>query len=86
MTEDAVFNLVARAIRDNVNPPHGRWGDPEFEKTLASALERIQGIYAVPRMGLFAVEGENRIPIREYSPSHRTLFQVKSTLSVVSVS
>lgn len=86
MTEEDVFNLVARAIRDRVNPPYGRWGDPEFEKTLASALEQVKGIYAVPRMSLFAVEGGNRIPIKEYSPSHRTLFQVKSTLKVISVS
>lgn len=85
MKDEEVFNLVARAIRDNINPPHGMWGDREFAKSLASVLERIQGIYAVPRMELFAVEGGDRIPLSEFKPTHDTLFQVKSTLNVMSI-
>lgn len=42
------FNLAARAIADNINPPKGKWGDVEIEKSIATVLEKIAGIYAVP--------------------------------------
>lgn len=58
LTQFEVFNLAATAISQNLNPPStgGIWGDKQLEKTIASILERVQGIYAVPSVELTHAE------------------------------
>jgi hypothetical protein len=50
------YNPAYPATGDNtplgVNPPAGIWGDTNFARNLATALENIDGVYAVPEMQL----------------------------------
>jgi hypothetical protein len=81
LTQQQQFNLVAQTIVATVNPPYGLWGDPEFHKTLASALERTEGIYSVPRTELKnAFTGQ---PLSEIEVNPWTLFEIQSNLVVV---
>lgn len=52
LSTQEVWNLAAAAIANNLNPPHGTWGDREFDKSVAEALELVKGIYAVPLVEL----------------------------------
>lgn len=80
ITENQAFNLVANAISKRVNPPYGRWGDREFTKTLATALELEKGIYAAPIIELYEVESGRPIEELDILPWH--LFSVRNTLKV----
>jgi hypothetical protein len=75
------FNLVARAIQSGVNPPHGIWGDRGFEKTLATALEKAEGIYSVPQMSL--KHSETQKPLSEIEIPPYALLEVQGSLRVV---
>ena len=60
-----VRNRAAIAISEQLNPPHGSWADPHFSHSLATVLEQVEGIYAVPEMQLkHAVTGEALSDIR----------------------
>ena len=80
LSQAQVFNLVATAIRDRINPPKGRWGDPQLDRAIADALERTQGIYAAPEIEL--VHADTRQPLSELAPQPWWLFETQSTLTV----
>lgn len=74
------FNLVARTIGESVNPPAGSWGDRDFARTLATALELAEGIYAVPKMNLkHSVTGQ---PLSEIEVLPWSLLEIQNTLRV----
>jgi hypothetical protein len=75
-----VYNLVAAAIRDNLNPPFGNWGDREFVKTLSETLEQVVGIYAVPGMVLKNAETGDSIDFNSLRPWD--LIEIQATLEV----
>ena len=52
LPEAQLFNLAATAIQDYIQPPNGTWGDRNFLTNLAVAIEKAQGIYAVPTLNL----------------------------------
>lgn len=52
LLDSQVRQLAAQAIVDYLNPPKGKWGDLEFAKNVAIAVERAEGIYAVPSVQL----------------------------------
>ncbi|MGB3203694.1 MAG: hypothetical protein WBB28_01760 [Crinalium sp.] len=52
LTDAQVRDIAAQAIVDKINPPHGQWGDLQFESHLAAALEEALGIIAVPAIAL----------------------------------
>jgi hypothetical protein len=75
-----VFNLVASAIRERINPPQGIWGDREFKRHLAEALERAVGIYAVPEVELLHIENQSPVDFTKLRPWQ--LVQVQQSLNV----
>lgn len=81
LTQQQRFNLVAQTIVDAINPPFGTWGDLEFHKTLASELEKAEGIYSVPKTELKnSFTGQ---PLSEIEVNPWTLFEVQSSLEVI---
>jgi hypothetical protein len=81
LTQQQRFNLVAQTIVDAINPPFGIWGDLEFHKTLASELEKAEGIYSVPKTELKnSFTGQ---PLSEIEVNPWTLFEVQSSLEVI---
>jgi hypothetical protein len=83
LTQKQQFNLVAQTIVTTVNPPYGLWGDLEFNKTLASALEKAEGIYSVPKTEL--KNAFTRQPLSEIEVNPWTLFEVQSSLEIIAV-
>jgi hypothetical protein len=83
LTQQQQFNLVAQTIVTTVNPPYGIWGDLEFHKTLASVLEKAEGIYSVPKTELKnAFTGQ---PLSEIEVNPWTLFEIQSNLEIIGV-
>jgi hypothetical protein len=80
LSDSQVFNLVAAAIQAQINPPNGIWGDSNFEQTLAVALEKVNGIYAVPSMILKHVETGQGLAELEVKPWN--LFEIRGSLQV----
>lgn len=75
-----VFNLVATAIATEVNPPAGKWGDRNFEQTVAIACERQAGIFGVPEISLkHGITGE---PLAALDVQPWQLLEIQSTLLV----
>ena len=91
MTPDDLFNLVvAEAIVPityddgrvaGINPPGGIWGDTDFERTLATAIEFIDGIYAVPDVSLF--HRDTNQPLAEIDVNPWQLFEIQSDFQVL---
>lgn len=81
--ESDVFNIVAEAIVNKVNPPYGTWGDLNFPATLATALEETFSIYAVPEMNLKHSETGEPISELDIQPWH--LFEIQNTLEIETV-
>lgn len=75
-----VFNIVAQAIVEKVNPPEGIWGDRRFGVTLATALEETYSIYAVPEITLKHAETDQAIADLEIQPWH--LFEIQESLVI----
>jgi hypothetical protein len=75
-----VFNLVATAISTTVNPPHGKWGDQNFDQTVAIACEKQNGIFGVPEISLKHATTDQAIAELDIKPWH--LLEVQSTLVV----
>lgn len=74
--------IVGTAIAKKLNPPHGKFGDRDFKKSLASVLEYAEGIYAVPWLELR--HSQTRQPVEEIEISHRDLMLVVNSLQVIS--
>jgi hypothetical protein len=74
------IDAISIAIVDNINPPHGKWGDKDFAGSLSTAIEQIQGIYAVP--SIFLKNASSGIPLEglEIQPWH--LFEVQDTIQI----
>lgn len=80
---NTVFDMAARAIAERINPPHGKWGDLQLSISLATALEMVEGFYAVPNVRLkHAVTGE---PIESLNPKPWQLFQIQGSLVVKNI-
>lgn len=81
LSNTEAFNVAAQAIRDNVNPPNGNWGDRAFSATIATALEnQSDSIYAVPRLALkHAVTGE---PLEELEIMPWHLLEVRQSIQL----
>lgn len=77
-TRQMALDLITTAIVDTINPPHGSWGDPDLNGSMVTAIERIQGIYAVP--SIFLKHAESGIPLEglEIAPWH--LFEIQDTI------
>ncbi len=73
-----VRERAAVAISGKLNPPHGTWGDPDFPQSLATVLEQVEGIYAVPNMELkHSVSGA---AINDIQAQSWSLFEVQSSI------
>ena len=80
---NTVFDMAARAIAERINPPHGKWGDFQLSISLATALELVEGFYAVPSVKLkHAVTGE---PIESLKPKPWQLFEIQGSLVVKNI-
>ncbi|NJR41173.1 MAG: hypothetical protein HC781_22950 [Leptolyngbyaceae cyanobacterium CSU_1_4] len=74
------FNLAATAITENLNPPHGVWGDREYDKALAEVLEKTRGIYAVPLVQL--KHAQTNVPLRELDIQPWQLLEIQQTIKI----
>jgi len=80
---NAVFDLAAKAISERINPPYGKWGDPQLAISVATALELVEGFYAVPSVSLkHSVTGE---PIESLEPKPWQLFQIQQSLIIKNI-
>jgi hypothetical protein len=78
LSNNQIVDLATTAIIDEINPPYGLWGDREFVKTLSSAIERTQGIYAVGDISLrhgFTDEPLDSIEVQPWN-----LMQIQNTI------
>ncbi|MEM8602889.1 MAG: hypothetical protein AAGF24_03500 [Cyanobacteria bacterium P01_H01_bin.121] len=74
------FNLAAGAIASQINPPHGKWADQQFNNSLATVLELVEGFYAVPSIQLKHSQTEQPLEEIELRPWH--LIEVQSSVSL----
>ena len=81
LTDAQVRDIAANAIVSQINPPYGVWGDGNFKASLATALEKTYGIYAVPRVELFHKDtGE---PIEQLKVRPWNLFEIQEEIVFV---
>lgn len=69
------FTLAWDAIAAAINPPKGRWGDLELEKSMAIAVENKQGFYATNSVTLFRTS--DNTPYSELEIKPWTLFYIQ---------
>lgn len=72
--EDELGNTIG------INPPGGIWGDPDFERTVATAIEAIPGIYAVPKIDLR--HAETGVAVKDLQPRPNQLFEIQEGFTV----
>lgn len=77
VTPELGYDLAARAIMDNINPPNGKWGDRNFSLSLVTALERVEGIVATPFVSL--VHAETKVPLSELEIYPWQLFSIQQS-------
>ncbi len=76
----AAFNLVASAIQSNVNPPHGIWGDLDFENTLLTAIKNYSpSIFGVESIEL--IQENTGITLAKLTIHPWDLLQISSNIS-----
>lgn len=80
---DRVFNLAAEAILQEINPPYGKWGDKTLDSNLATALELVEGFYAVPSLSL--KHAETNTPINDLTIRPYHLFQIQNSLNIKAI-
>ena len=73
-------SLVQAKIVETINPPGGIWGDQEFGKTIARAMEQITGIYATASVDLFHSETGDALGTLIMEPWQ--LFQVQDDITI----
>lgn len=79
-TKEQAFDLLASSIVDNINPPNATFGDLEFSKNLAAAIEQVRGILAVPTLNLkHALTNQ---PLEEMEVLPHWLFEVQASLVI----
>lgn len=76
---DATKPLSGVNTAIGLNPPAGIWGDLRFDRTLATLLENIDGIYAVPNLQL--KHAETGVPISELDVQPWHLFEIQSSVA-----
>jgi hypothetical protein len=80
LSNDQAFNIAARAIQTNVNPPFGSWGDKTFISTVATALEnQPASIYAVPNMRL--KHADTDVPLTDLDIKPWDLLEIQSSIT-----
>lgn len=80
---DRVFNLAADAILQEINPPYGKWGDLTLDSNLATALELVEGFYAVPSLSL--KHAETNVPVNDLTIRPYHLFQIQNSLNIKAI-
>ena len=73
--------LVVNAIVNDLNPPHGRWGDEDFAASLATVIEKQNGIYATRSVNLVHTETGEELRSMTIYPWH--LFEIQQGLEIV---
>ena len=76
LLDGQALNIAATAIANEANPPYGKWGDRSFAQTVAIALEKAEGIYAVPEISL--KHALTNIPLSELKIMPWDLFEIQS--------
>jgi hypothetical protein len=76
----AVIDAISIAIVDRINPPYGIWGDQNFAGSLSTAIELIQGIYAVPN--IFLKNANSGVPLEGLNIMPWHLFEVQDTIEI----
>jgi hypothetical protein len=76
----AAIDAISVAIVDTINPPYGTWGDKDLGGSISTAIERIQGIYAVPNIFLKNANSGVSLEGLTILPWH--LFEVQDTLQI----
>ena len=79
LNDSQAFNLAAEAIINKINPPYGQWGDKQFIGNLASALEEVPGIFAVPYLLL---KNTDNILLEDINIQPWHLFEVQNSLTI----
>ncbi len=76
----AAVDAISIAIVDTINPPYGIWGDKDLAGSVSTAIERIQGIYAVPN--IYLKNANSGVPLEglQLEPWH--LFEIQDTLEI----
>lgn len=74
------IDQISAAIVDTINPPYGTWGDRDLAGSIATAIERIQGIYAVPN--IFLKNANSGVPLEGLQVEPWQLFEVQDTLQI----
>lgn len=76
----AAIDAISVAIVDTINPPYGTWGDKDLAGSVSTAIERIQGIYAVPN--IYLKNANSGVPLEglQIEPWH--LFEIQDTLQI----
>ena len=59
----AIVSTARTELADKINPPAGLWGNRAIASSIATTLEQVQGIYAVPSMELIV---ENYTGVGDY--------------------
>jgi hypothetical protein len=78
--DSSVRDLVAEAIVSSINPPAGIWGDPQFLSNLATAIESVQGIYAVSRIEL--KHALTNVPFTSLKIEAWHLLEIQNTIEI----
>lgn len=77
LLDGQAYDLAAQALVDYLNPPNGKWGDLEFARNVAIAIEKADGIYAVPEVKL--KHSQSNIPIEELVIRPWDLLEIQSS-------
>jgi hypothetical protein len=80
VTPELGYDLAARAIVENINPPYGKWGDRNFSLSLVTALERVEGIVATPVVSL--VHADTNVPLSDLEIRPWNLFSIQQSTQV----
>lgn len=80
ITDYQAQQVAVQALIDGVNPPNGIWGDRSLASAVGEALERVEGIYAVPLVQLR--HAETLQPLSELQGEPWQLYQLQKTLTI----
>lgn len=79
-SRQAAVDAISVAIVDNINPPFGGWGDQNLGASIATEIEKIQGIYAVPN--IFLKNANSGVPLEGLSIEPWNLFEIQDTIEI----
>lgn len=75
---DATKPLSGNNTVIGLNPPAGLWGDLRFARTIATVLENIDGVYAVPSVRL--KHAQTDVPLEDLDIQPWNLLEVQSSI------